>query len=90
VMVPTQADVAKFLESFKEFPPRQKPGSFSIDQVMESMQGRSQGRSELTPFGREFPSGHPTNPKRMPAFGTKRTSIVDAEHVRFRGQSGHL
>jgi arylsulfatase len=31
-------DVAKFLESFKEFPPRQKPGSFSIDQVMENME----------------------------------------------------
>ena len=27
----------KWLESFKEFPPRQKPASFSIDQVMETM-----------------------------------------------------
>jgi arylsulfatase len=40
VLVPAQAYIAKFLESFKEFPPRQKPGSFSIDQVMENM-GRS-------------------------------------------------
>jgi len=26
------------LESFKEFPPRQKAGSFGIDQVMEKLQ----------------------------------------------------
>ena len=38
VLVPAQAYVAKFLETFKEFPPRQKPGSFSIDQVMENLQ----------------------------------------------------
>jgi arylsulfatase len=42
VLVPAQAYVAKFLETFKEFPPRQKPGSFSIDQVMENMQRASQ------------------------------------------------
>ena len=36
-----QAYVAKFLESFKEFPPQ--PGSFSIDQVMESMQAAAKG-----------------------------------------------
>jgi arylsulfatase len=34
---PAQAGVAKFLESFKEFPPRQRPASFTIDQVMEMM-----------------------------------------------------
>jgi arylsulfatase A-like enzyme len=38
VIVPAQAFVAKFLETFQDFPPRQKPGSFSIDQVMERMQ----------------------------------------------------
>jgi arylsulfatase len=27
-----------FLETFKEFPPRQKPGSFSIDQALQRMQ----------------------------------------------------
>jgi arylsulfatase len=42
-MVPAQAYVAKFLETFKEFPPRQKPGSFSIDQVMENMQNAGKG-----------------------------------------------
>ena len=37
-LVPAQAYVAQFLQTFREFPPRQKPGSFSIDQVMEKMQ----------------------------------------------------
>ncbi len=29
--------VGQWLQSFKEFPPRQKPGSFSLDRVMESI-----------------------------------------------------
>ena len=37
MLVPTQAYVGKFLESFKEFPPRQKSASFSIDQVLEKL-----------------------------------------------------
>jgi len=37
-LVPAQAYVANFLETFEEFPPRQKAASFSIDQVMEKMQ----------------------------------------------------
>jgi arylsulfatase A-like enzyme len=36
-LVPAQQYVASFLATFKEFPPRQKPASFSIDQVMEMM-----------------------------------------------------
>jgi hypothetical protein len=28
-------DVGEFLKTFKEFPPRQKPASFSIDQALE-------------------------------------------------------
>jgi arylsulfatase len=34
-LVPAQAIVGEFLKSFKEFPPRQKPSSFSIDKAME-------------------------------------------------------
>jgi arylsulfatase len=37
VLVPAQTIVGKFLQSFQEFPPRQKPGSFSVDQVMEEL-----------------------------------------------------
>jgi arylsulfatase len=35
LLVPAQAIVAGFLQTFKEFPPRQKPASFSIDQALE-------------------------------------------------------
>ena len=37
LLVPAQAYVGKFLATFIEFPPRQKPASFSIDQVIEKM-----------------------------------------------------
>ena len=37
-LAPAQAFVGKFLETFKEFPPRQKPGTFSLDQVMSTLQ----------------------------------------------------
>ena len=37
-LVPAQAYISKFLSTFKEYPPRQKPGSFTIDQVLESLQ----------------------------------------------------
>ena len=37
VLVPAQAIVAQHLASFQEFPPRQKPGSFSVDQAMEKL-----------------------------------------------------
>ncbi|MCF7983781.1 MAG: arylsulfatase [Thiohalocapsa sp.] len=37
LMVPAQAYVAQFLETFQEFPPRQKAASFSLDQVMEKL-----------------------------------------------------
>ncbi|MEA1950181.1 MAG: arylsulfatase [Planctomycetota bacterium] len=37
MLVPAQAYVGKFMETFKEFPPRQKAASFSLDQVMEKL-----------------------------------------------------
>lgn len=37
-LVPVQGYVGKFLATFKEFPPRQKAASFSIDQVLERLQ----------------------------------------------------
>jgi arylsulfatase A-like enzyme len=38
LLVPAQAYVANFMATFKEFPPRMKAASFSLDQVMERMQ----------------------------------------------------
>jgi arylsulfatase len=37
MLVPAQAYVAQFLETFKEFPPRQKAASFGVDQVLETL-----------------------------------------------------
>ena len=37
LMVPAQALVGRFLMTFKDFPPRQSPASFGIDQVMEKL-----------------------------------------------------
>lgn len=37
LMVPAQAYVGEFLMTFKDYPPRQKAASFSLDQVMEMM-----------------------------------------------------
>jgi arylsulfatase len=37
LLVPAQAYVGRFLATFKEFPPRQKAASFSLDQVMEQL-----------------------------------------------------
>jgi arylsulfatase len=43
MLVPAQALVAEFLGTFKEFPPRQKSASFSLDQVVDKMTEASQG-----------------------------------------------
>jgi arylsulfatase len=37
LLVPAQAGVAEFLQSFKEYPPIQKAASFGVDQVIEKM-----------------------------------------------------
>jgi arylsulfatase len=37
VMMPAQAYVAQHLATYKEFPPRQKTGTFTIDRVLEQM-----------------------------------------------------
>jgi arylsulfatase len=38
LFVPAQGIVSQFLETFKEFPPRMKALSFSLDQVLEKLQ----------------------------------------------------
>jgi arylsulfatase len=37
LLVPAQQYVGRFLQSFAEYPPRQKAASFSLDQVMEKL-----------------------------------------------------
>ena len=43
LIVPAQAIVGQWLESFKEFPIRQKPASFNLDEVMRKLSGPSTG-----------------------------------------------
>jgi len=38
LLAPAQDDVGKFLATFKDYPPRMKAASFSLDKVMETMQ----------------------------------------------------
>jgi arylsulfatase A-like enzyme len=45
VMVPGIALVSKFLETFKKYPPRQTPGSFNVDAILESM---AEGQKKMT------------------------------------------
>jgi arylsulfatase len=40
---PAQAIVAKELESFKEFPPRQKPGSFGVSDALDKLMNAEHG-----------------------------------------------
>jgi arylsulfatase len=42
-LAPAGAFVGQWLQSFREFPPRQKPGSFSLDRVMEAVTSPHQG-----------------------------------------------
>jgi arylsulfatase len=37
MIAPAGAYVGKWLQSFREFPPRQKPGSFNLERVMEAV-----------------------------------------------------
>jgi arylsulfatase len=41
VIAPAGAYVGQWLQSFREFPPRQKPGSFNLDRVMEAVTSSS-------------------------------------------------
>jgi arylsulfatase A-like enzyme len=42
MIAPAAGYVAQWLQSFKEFPPRQKPGSFNLEKVMDAVTSGSQ------------------------------------------------
>jgi arylsulfatase len=42
-LYPAQALTAQQIQSFAEFPPRQKPSSFNLDRVLEQMQAATDG-----------------------------------------------
>ena len=43
VIYPMQALAAEQLQSFREFPPRQKPAAFNLDSVLASLNDASGG-----------------------------------------------
>jgi arylsulfatase len=43
LIAPAGGYVGQWLQSFKEFPPRQKPGSFNLDRVMEAVMSQNGG-----------------------------------------------
>ncbi|MBK5105678.1 MAG: arylsulfatase, partial [Burkholderiales bacterium] len=43
LLVPAQQYVGKFLSTFKEFPPSQKVGSFSLDQALQTLKAPAAG-----------------------------------------------
>src|SRR5262249_28375905 len=44
LLVPAQEYVGKWISSFKDFPPRQKPASSSIDEVIKKLEAGSRGK----------------------------------------------
>jgi arylsulfatase len=44
MLMAAQSLVSQFLATFKDFPPRQKAASFTIDQIMEKMTAGAAGR----------------------------------------------
>ena len=43
MFVPAQEYIAQYIATFKEFPPSQKVGSFSLDQVLDSLMSAQTG-----------------------------------------------
>jgi len=37
VLVPAQALVGQWLQTFKDYPPRQRPAKFNLDEVMQKL-----------------------------------------------------
>jgi arylsulfatase len=44
MLLPAASKVAAYMSSYKDFPPRQRPSSFSIDQIMEKVNASLKGK----------------------------------------------
>jgi arylsulfatase A-like enzyme len=51
LFVPAQAIVGQFLKTFEEFPPRQKPASFSVDQALEKARQQEKAMAKASGGG---------------------------------------
>ena len=85
LLVPAQAIVGEFLKTFEEFPPRQKPASFSIDQALEKRAqtgedndrgGQCTGTEDAAGGGQSASTGRPS------AIATRRGGCVRASDER--------
>ena len=47
LLVPAQMIVGEFLKTFKDFPPRQTPASFSVDQAIEKARQGSDAMAKV-------------------------------------------
>jgi arylsulfatase len=48
LLVPAQAIVSEFLKTFEQFPPRQRPSSFSIDKALEQARSKEAAMARAT------------------------------------------
>jgi arylsulfatase A-like enzyme len=62
VLIPAQAMVGEFLKTFEQFPPRQRPASFSIDQAVEKARARQEAVAAVAAQG----NGRPATPPQPP------------------------
>jgi hypothetical protein len=51
LLVPAQALVGEFLKTFREFPPRQTPSSFSIEQALEKARKSQEAMANASGVG---------------------------------------
>jgi arylsulfatase len=51
MLVPAQALVAQFLKTFEEFPPRQRPSSFSVDAALEKARQQEEAMATVSGGG---------------------------------------
>ena len=75
IVVPAAALAAEWLQTFREFPPRMKPGSFSLDRVMEQVQ-RNRGRTDMRGAGLDSWNDTPTRAAIGPSSSRSRPTAA--------------
>ncbi|WP_413577590.1 arylsulfatase [Bdellovibrio sp. HCB290] len=76
IIMAAQAIVAEFLKTFKEYPPRQKAASFTIDQIMEKM-------TNAAGYAHEDSTGHVVEERSEdPAGAGRKPRAKDGEPTR--------
>ena len=100
LLIPAQTYVAQMLESLIEFPPRQTPATFSVDQVMAKLKAGIASRADMLvdlPGGTftmgsddHYPEEAPTHRVRVDAFSIDATAVTNAEFAAFVEATGYV